>query len=433
MVWLYLILNTYFDYIIAALLAVLFAFVVANLLSQVYFRRITLNFFLERLLKFSFVISLTTMVCLTWMAARTDPDFSPGQRYRQAFRTIKNWMTLAPDSFLARGGMEKALSMDTQWVAHPEKIFYTVGARLYSVRTDGSRRQSVATTAGEIKQAIFSPDGSAIVLKTHSEIVLAFPDGREATTIYRIPAAGQSAGTIRIRIGGIQWSPDSRKICFFLDKTSAASSQTQWFVYDGADQIVRAVSMGMHQDVYLNWSRDSRALYFSQRVGLRSHETEYQWRWFEVPLETLKPRFKANIRHRDLEVPDEVLQTNGILLVSDNPGLRFESPRLFARGSHVMSPTGRRLWVNRQLQLCYQSAYGVQFSLFGLSRLGDYLMFPPHGREAELTVLDLRWLPSDRYVLIRHYTHGLLVLDPVRRRVGILVQDNIGIFGAYPG
>jgi|GEM_PF-4473738 len=433
MVWFYLFLNVYFDYIVAAMLAGLSAFIVAKILSRVHFQRITLNFFLGRLLKFVFVISFAAMFCLTWMAAQSDPDFSPGQRYRQAFRSIKNWMTLAPDPFLARGGLEKALSMDTQWVSHPEKIFYAIGTRLYSIRTDGSRNRLVAEAQQDIKQAVFSPDGTAIVLKTEAEVLMAFPDGRPLETVYRIPDTMQSSGNIRIRIGGIQWSPDSRKICFFLDKTSQAASQTQWFVYDGINPQARAISMGMYQDVYLNWSQDSRGLYFSQRIGVRDHDAPYFWKWFEISLEMLKPDWKADIRHAQLDVPEDVLKANGILTAHEDPRLRFESPRLFTRGSHVISPTGRRLWVNRQLQLCYQSAYGVQFSLFGLSRLGDYLMFPPDGREAELTVQDVRWLPSDRYALIRHYTHGLLVLDPVRRRVGVLVQDRVSIFGAYPG
>ena len=113
------------------------------------------------------------------------------------------------------------------------------------------------------------------------------------------------------------------------------------------------------------------------------------------------------ILHPKAEVPDEALAQHDIQIYRGNKRLSFESMQPVVRNVHILSPSGRRLWINKRLQLCYQSAYGVRFSLYGLSRLKDYLMFPPAGRENDLTIQEIRWMPSERYVLVRHYTHGL--------------------------
>lgn len=432
MAWFWLLINTYFDFLVAAMVGVFLAMVAAKIVLQLC--HLGVNFFLNRILIYGLALGFTLLFCTTYAASRTDPDFLSLQRYQHAFRAIVNWVFPA-DELLARDGMEKAITLDTEWVSKPETVFYTLGNQLYSVLTNGKDRRLRYTAEGEIVKAVFSPDGKWVLVKTDQEAVAYNLEKDGALSIYKISFEGVLSKDAKIKIGGIQWSPDNKKICFFVEKSSRVSTQSQWFIYDIKSKTETTVPLGAQQISFLMWAKDSQRLYFDQVVSRPKdrYGKAYRIKWFEIPLKTLTPHFVDEFLTENTYASKDELIQKGIHVFYPDKLLRFESAQPFFRKRRVVSPSGKSLWINKRWQLCYESAYRVRYCLLGVSSLRGYLNFPPKGRENELVIQDLRWLPSEKYVLLRHYTHGLLVLYPIKRRIGVLVNENVGIFGAYPG
>ena len=228
MVWFIIIINFYFDYVFALMLGAFLAYFAAK--AAVHLRFLETYVIMNRILAYIFLLSFTLLFCVTFVVTKTDPDFSVTQRYRHAFHAVRGWIW-KHDPLLEKGGLEQALRMQTDWVVSPEQVFFTKGCELYSILTDGQQRRLHFSADEVIQQVIFSPDGKYLAAKTSKSLTIVDAVSDRVQTAYDIPQTKASAGTIKIIIGGIQWSPDNRKVCFFVQKASQAASHTNWFVY----------------------------------------------------------------------------------------------------------------------------------------------------------------------------------------------------------
>lgn len=431
MAWFFIIVNFYFDYAVAVMLGCAVGFLMAW--AGVRLRFMEPHVIIHRFFAYFFMIAFTFLFCVTYAASKTDPDFSVKQRYRYALQTVRGWF-YPHDPLLERGGLEQALRMTTDWVAFPEQVFYARGPELYSVMTNGEERRLRFSAPDAIEQALFSPDGQSLAVKTRAGAAVLNVSSDEVRTVYDGSAAGSAADQGNIVIGGLQWSPDSRRLCFFIQKSSRSASHTSWFVYDQKSGRLDTIDLGARQNVFLFWGEDSRRLYFSQTRAVEEQGQQgFRARWFEIVLEPQRIAPAADIFCTAVEPPDDMLRGHGVMIVRPDRRLRLERCYGFGRQTPAVSPSGRRIMINKKQQMCYQSGYGVRYCLFGLETIGRYLNFPPEGRENELLVQDARWLPSGKYLLLKHYTHGLLVLQPLARRAGVLAEGDIELFGVYPG
>jgi predicted PurR-regulated permease PerM len=138
MVWFFIIINFYFDYVVALMLGALLAYIAAK--AAVHLRFLEPYVIMNRILAYIFLLSFTLLFCVTFVVTKTDPEFSVIQRYRQAFDTVRGWIW-KHDPFLEKGGLEQALRMQTHWVAFPEQVFFTRDGELYSIFTDGQQQR----------------------------------------------------------------------------------------------------------------------------------------------------------------------------------------------------------------------------------------------------------------------------------------------------
>ena len=92
---------------------------------------------------------------------------------------------------------------------------------------------------------------------------------------------------IRIQLGGMQWSPDSRKLCFFVMKSSAVSSTTEWFIYDAESKEHYPLQGMLTRDVMPVWAGDGQSLYFQYVASSeeRFPFERYELSWFQMPLD----------------------------------------------------------------------------------------------------------------------------------------------------
>ncbi|MEW5894389.1 MAG: hypothetical protein AB1650_01330, partial [Candidatus Omnitrophota bacterium] len=102
--------NTYFDFLIAVLLGIWVGIVAAVAAVKLRFTQpyVLLNNFLLS----SFILGYVLMFFVSFMIAKTDPDFSALQRYKNAFNNIKSFIW-REDELLLPGGFEKALALNT--------------------------------------------------------------------------------------------------------------------------------------------------------------------------------------------------------------------------------------------------------------------------------------------------------------------------------
>lgn len=431
MQWFFIIINFYFEYFVAVMLGSFVGFIAAVIAAQL--RSLQSHVVIHRVLMYLFFIGFTLLFCTTYVSTKTDPDFSVIQRYRQAWVTIRGWFW-SEHPFLQPGGLEQALRMRTDWAVYPREIFYTVGHELFSVNIDGQQRRRRFEASSDIQQAIFSPDGRLLAIKTSTDITVLNLTDDQAYLIYDTRLDQGFSHDANIMVGGIQWSPDSSKVCFFVQKSSQVSSHTNWIVHDIRARQDMLVALGVRQTAFLVWSVDSSKLYFSQVRSIEGQgKPQYRVSWFAIALANNAMTQIADVVSSKMEIPDHELADHGIALYRQNKNFRLDASQTLSSLSAVESSSGKKIFVNTDLQLCYQSAYGVRYPLFGLSQMKDYVLFPPEGQERAFTVQEARWLPSEKYVLLKHYTHGLLVMDPVSRRIGILAQGRIGVFGMHPG
>lgn len=427
MIWLFV--NFYFEYFVAAMLGALLGALAAK--AAVHLRFLEPHVIMNRIFAYVFLACFTLLFCMTYVASKTDPEFSVTQRYQRAISAIQGWFS-SPDPLLDQGGLERALRMTTDWVAYPERVFYAKGGNIYSVFTNGRQRRFHGGMGGEIQQVMFSPDGRALAVKTQKKLAIIEVSSDQAEIVYDLSQEVAGFDHIRIALGGIQWSPDSKKLCFFIERSSPSGSYTNWFMYDRSEGNAVRIDLGPRQNIFLSWAKDAQRLYFSQTHAYQDQTQKgYRMRWFEISLASGDVLPVADIFSETIEIGDDVLSQHGMMRYNQDRRLHFESPYVFGGNIVSQSPSGRKIYVNKKKQLCYQSVYGVRYCLFGLATLGDYLTFYPNEMEHELLVRDVRWLPSEKYVLIKHYTHGLLVLKPSTRQVGVLAEGDIGVFGVY--
>ena len=430
--WFFILVNLYFDFFMAVLLGLLIGFIGAGLAIRLKF--LDIHDIFSRVLLYSYAACFGLLLAVSYAASRTDPDFSPGQRYTYALRTVKEWV-FPENQLLHRGGLIKALQLNTDWVSQPQKVYYSVGEKLYSVLLNGKKSRLCFSADAEITGAVFSPDGKCLAVKTSGGLSIIDTKKCEVETVYEVPHGETAVSTAGVFVGGMYWSPDSQKICFFVEKTAAPSLQTQWFVYDRTLKQKRSVPLGARQSAFLVWAEDSRRLYFKQvrsAAARRDQAVVYRIQWYEIPLDTLKSALVMDVGSETLTVPDKERARVGVHIFQEDRRLRLESARPFFRNMRITSDNGKQIYINQKGQLCYQSRYGVRYALFGLSTFSDYLTFPPAGKENAFLIEDARWTPSGKYVLLRHYVYGLLVLDPISRRIGALVKGDVGMFGLYP-
>lgn len=112
-----------------------------------------------------------------------------------------------------------------------------------------------------------------------------------------------------------------------------------------------------------------------------------------------------------------IIQTlNKVLSVADLEAAGFTpsktqnfSNRMGQKNLSWNSPKDKKLGLDEQRCLYYQNSRGGRKNLFCLRYDGLYLMH-------------LRWIPSERYVIMTYGPLGILVLDPITGEVGQLIN-----------
>ncbi len=324
------------------------------------------------------------------------------------------------------------IGTDTRWARDDTRIFYIAGDRLISILPDGSGRKVHFRAPGPIRAYRFSPDGRHITVLTDDELFL-LRTGDDSVRLIagwrtgNLPVGGE--GTLRGMIGGVRWAPGSDRFCFRTARWTPFSSQEGWFVYDLAEGRLRPIASPTRRFPDLYWDQTGGALYlpwFGVR-GPAEAANPYEVRLYRVSLDTLRPRLVLKFPFDRPELPWDHLALRGIHLYAPRGDLAFGRAGPLQWGARRIGRVG----IDDDDHLYYIVNRWWKKRLYSVPRVPDAAVDADPYENGRLVVQDLRWLPSGRYVVMEHLYYGILILDPVGGRVGILGSDRGRAFGWY--
>lgn len=158
----------------------------------------------------------------------------------------------------------------------------------------------------------------------------------------------------------------------------------------------------------VQWSADNRKFCYELS---RWSEVASSDQFYVYDLQD-KQKSMIQISNKVLSVSD--LEAAGIKIIPS--AAKNFSNRMGQKNLSWNSPKGKKLGLNEERCLYYQNYQGGRKNLFCLRYDGLYLTH-------------LRWIPSERYVIMTYGPLGILVLDPTSGEVGQLINGQA--FGWY--
>jgi len=346
------------------------------------------------------------------------------------------------------------IEASTRWMPQKQEIFFIHDDQLIAIAADGSNRHVVYQADDLIRQYHFSYKGQYMLMMTERELILFDRRQGSARTIdvVRIrkrqmkkqtgvgdpdkPVARDSAEEHRAlkgHIDGIQWAPDDSKFCYRLSQWSDFASIQQWKVYDlGADRKYSVPQTGLRLTA-LFWGVRGEHLYagrYTPVSDLDSEEAGFRCRVYRLSFPELRPREVWSGYSESKILPVNDLVRAGIPILIPKRQYAFGQPG--QKRTMAYSRQGEEIGVD-DTDTLYYSALWWRKRLYRVPRVEVVDDFPRYQyRGGRLTINDLRFLPSGRYVIMEHYFWGILILDPVTGRIGILDNQRGNTFGWYP-
>jgi len=326
----------------------------------------------------------------------------------------------------------------TSWVKDKTEIFFIVDRKLVSIKANGDARAVVFSAPDNIKQYVFSPNGHYILIITENNLYLHDKRHQDTHLIDSVSLPDLSRNDIRGNIDSISWGPLSRKFYYRISKWSRVSSLDQYNVYHIKQQkksLIQSPSLALAR---LLWDRKGTSLYYLKVKTihpddeLTTAQPVYETIVYEISLDVLTPQKVLQVMSDEPGVPFGQLAVKGIHLYWPKYDLSFGhtgSKRIMARSSF-----GREIGINDQDVLYYVHGIWWRKRLFQIPRFPDAenpLMYQHQG--GRLSIGDLRFLSSGRYVVMEHFLYGILILDPLTSKVGILDNQRGNTFGWYSG
>jgi len=97
-----------------------------------------------------------------------------------------------------------------------------------------------------------------------------------------------------------------------------------------------------------------------------------------------------------------------------------------------VSAGGKRIEIDQDDDLWYSPHRWWHKRLYTIPHVAEDDAGGKHSPGAKrLAVNELRWLPSEKYVIMKHHFFGILILEPSTGKIGILDNQRGGLFGWY--
>jgi len=398
--------SAYFEILLAIDLFMFIGFVVIHVAARLRFLRI------DRLLNSTFYYLLVTL-----------------QVFLVGFTLLIFFVNLGQKRPL---DLTAQIEPTTRWVREDRTIFFIDQNQLVAIQADGSHRQVIYRAGERIKQYHFSPNGRFLLITTINELILYRRRDQTARTIDTIEVGLADDHALKGNIGGIRWSPTGKRFCYRLSQWSDFSSIQHWKVYDLDTGRKASLSRPELRFTALVWDRQGQKLYAGRYVRLASASNgdAYRCSVYEMIWPDLRPNKIWTGPTEKMTLPVRDLARSGIHVLI--PHRRYSFGKVGQKRTLAHSRQGAEIGVDERDTLYYAALWWRKrlYQVPRVETVGDIPRFQYQG--GRLTISDLRFLPSGRYVIMEHYFWGILILDPVSGRIGILDNQRGSTFGWYP-
>ena len=141
----------------------------------------------------------------------------------------------------------------------------------------------------------------------------------------------------------------------------------------------------------------------------------------------MSPEFIAGIPAIDSKIPFETLAFRGIELFLKGKNLSFGLPSV---KSEWVSENGRIVGIDQEDYFYFVRNKWFRKRLFKIPRKVDTEEnFRYQHNGGDLVVDLVAWLPGGQYVLLRHKTHGVFIVEPTSGKCGLLTLYQARAFG----
>lgn len=343
----------------------------------------------------------------------------------------KNYQKPAPEI-----KFDENIVASTQWVKDDLRIYFIDKNILRSVKINGHDKEDVFQASAPIKEYYFSPDGAHLIILTQNNLFLIDQGTKEYRLIDSLKKSGvqdnlKGKESIGGSIGGVQWAPDSQKFVYEIARWSKYATQDNVYIYMMQDQSKRSIKSPTRRISSLYWGANDGNLYFlrHETQDPSVHSTAFEVKVFRVSLETLIPEFVTRIPFEEFSVPIENLNLRGIKFYFDGAKLSFGRP---IREDYKASEKGSLIGVDEEDYLYFVKGKWFRKRLFRIPREIDEKNAPRYQyRGGDLVIDHIRWIPGGRYVIMEHKYWGVLILEPLTGKIGILIQAHGRAFGWY--
>jgi len=324
---------------------------------------------------------------------------------------------------------------NTAWVDDRLTIYYIEEKELITISAQGEGRQVVYRADTPIRSYHFSPDGRLLLVTTGKKLVMLDSDSDGVLTIDQV-GGNESDGKAAVTgaFDGVRFSPQGDKFCYRKAAWTRFSSVENWKVYDVNNKKHQAIRHPTRPMNALIWGEQGDRLFFTwfEALDTTQHANPFRVKIFEIPLSDPKPRLSTEFLYDQPKAPEEYLAS-----IRDVPIHVSDRQLSFGKARDVRysltSAQGSRIGIDDEDHLYFIKNEWWSRRLFRIPRVGQDPELPhefPQG--GRLAVQYLRWLPSGRYVIMEHEFFGVLILDPILRKVGILITEKGDTFGWSP-
>ncbi len=319
----------------------------------------------------------------------------------------------------------------TRWVEEDLRVYFVSDKnQLRAIRLDGREGEDVFTAPAAITGYHFAPDGHALLITTKEELYYVDIATKQSRLIDSVRGIGLSQD-LKGALGGIRWSPDSRKFCYEMGRWSSYSSQDNLYVYDLAGDVKRPIKTPTRKVSSLYWDREGRDLYYLRHKAEDPsvHAYSFAVQVFRIPLDTLEPELIEEILQEKSDVPLKNLALRGIDLFLEEDTFSFVPG---SEKKQLLSEKGPSLGIDEHDVLYYIPNKWFRKRLFKIPREAAISEVPRHQyKGGDLVFDEILWIPGGRYVIMRHRYLGVMVLEPATRKIGFLIEVKGENFGWY--
>jgi len=320
-----------------------------------------------------------------------------------------------------------SITQNALWVKSNQKIYFIDGNDLLATQANGRNSAYIYEGTQPLREYHFSPDGNYILVVTGVELILVDLNTLENIVIDQLGARADQK-MLKGVIDGVRWSKDSHAFYYEISRWSPYSAIDSMYIYFLKGREKRLIESPARRISQVYWDNSSENLFYL-RYEMGDHATIHQLKVVKIPIDTLRPKIEFEIPYDSKVFPKDALELRGINLFMQVDILSYGGQ---GERTQLIADNGRRVGIDDEDNFYIINEKWFKRRLFKVRRKSknvdeEFKRYQYKG--GDLALNNIRWLPGGQYVIMEHYDLGILILDPLKLKIGQLVFKQGRNFG----